>query len=755
MSADLEGLGEGTERYPAVWWQRWCTRILVGLLCLFVFAQLRMELVFANTTAAFGDLVAHVGGVDFLARHIWDHGLLSGWSQAWSAGAPMYRFYPALPSLVAVCLGVVLPSAVAFKSMVVLPLVLLPAAVAYLGKQAHLSFPGPILVAAGAVVYLFNPLSEALGGNIVSTVVGEYSFAYAMLAGIGFLAMFAGDVERSRRRTSTGVVAGVAALCHPLGALFVTVGMVTHVAWTEAPRRRWAAVHLARTFAVMAALSAFWYLPFIAYRSYGDPPTFARRSNWLSMLAPYPWLVEVILGVLVVAGVYEIVRRRLTLLLTVMTLACLAALGVLLLPRGLLNNGRVQPMWNLCRLIVAGCGATLVVNTVARRVPQRRGEAARLGMVATLVVAVVGGASWATTTLPFGTRDVREAGGWKIIDEYQWIIGPKVAVNQALVRQHVAFAGLERGPLWTEYQDLVATLSAIAETEGCGRVGYEFELTGLLGSPYGSPYALQLLPKFTNNCISTINGLITHSPTAAFQLVGESAWSLQQERYIEGLPYEEPDESRGVEYLRELGCRYFLALTPEAIEQVRATSGFTELASAGRWVIFAVDNAALVEPLASTPAVFPGSSEVPWSTAAMAWFKQANPDAPRLVRAGPADWPRVNGLPQAIEPLPTTDVVVSDVVTTDSSISFRVSRPGVPVVVRTSYFPTWKATGASGPYQAAPNWMVVVPTSTEVTLTNPASTVEVMSSVVSLATLGLVVASGIWSVVRRRRRLAP
>ena len=739
MSAELEGLDERAGRYRAGRyragrWQRWCTRLSVGLLCLFVFAQLRIELVFANTTAAFADLVAHAWGAEFLAQHIWDHGLLSGWSQAWSGGAPLYRFYPALPPVVAVCLGLVLPTAVA-----------------YLGKQAHISFPGPILVAAGAVVYLFNPANEVLGGNVLSTVVGEYSFAYALLAGVFFLSLFASDVERTRPRVSTGAGAGVAALCHPLGALFVALGMVVHVAWTESTRRRWAAVHLARTFVVMVGLSALWYLPFIVYRKFGDPPTFPRHTDWSSMLVPYPLPVEVILGVLVVVGVYEIVRRRLTLMLTVASLASLAALGVFLLPDGLLNNGRVQPMWNLCRLIVAGCGATFVVNTVAQRVPQRREDAVRLGVSAALVVAVLAGVSWATTTLPFGTRYVRDTAGWKVIDEYQWIVGPKVTVNQGLVRQYVAFGGLERGPAWPEYQALAATLNSVAEKRGCGRVGYEFELDGLLGSPYGSPYALQLLPKFTDNCISTINGLITHSPTAAFQYVGESAWSLRQERYVEGLPYDEPDESRGVEYLRELGCRYFLALTPETIEQVRATPGFTELATSGPWVIFAVDNATLVEPLASQPAVFPGSATVPWAKAAMAWFKQADPEAPRLVRSGPATWPRVNGLPQAAEPRPTTDVVVSNVVATDSSISFHVSRPGVPVLVRTSYFPTWKATGASGPFQSAPNWMVVVPTSTDVRLTNPASAVEVVSSIVSLATLAFVLAWGGWVLVRRRR----
>jgi hypothetical protein len=40
----------------------------------------------------------------------------------------------------------------------------------------------------------------------------------------------------------------------------------------------------------------------------------------------------------------------------------------------------------------------------------------------------------------------------------------------------------------------------------------------------------------------------------------------------------------------------------------------------------------------------------------------------------------------------------------------------VPVLVRTSYFPNWAADGAEGPFRVSPNFMVVVPTETEVTL---------------------------------------
>ena len=66
-------------------------------------------------------------------------------------------------------------------------------------------------------------------------------------------------------------------------------------------------------------------------------------------------------------------------------------------------------------------------------------------------------------------------------------------------------------------------------------------------------------------------------------------------------------------------------------------------------------------------------------------------------RAGLASWARAPGgvAPPQHHALPA--VTVSSIHTTDDQVSFHVSRVGVPVVVRVSYFPSWHAIGALGP----------------------------------------------------------
>jgi hypothetical protein len=104
----------------------------------------------------------------------------------------------------------------------------------------------------------------------------------------------------------------------------------------------------------------------------------------------------------------------------------------------------------------------------------------------------------------------------------------------------------------------------------------------------------------------------------------------------------------------------------------------------------------------------------------------------------------------AVVPEPKT--TVSAVRQNDQSISFHVDRVGVPVVVRASYFPNWRASGADGPYRAAPNLMVVVPTSHDVTLTYGRSTADTLGQVLTLAAVAAAVALAV--VDRRRRRAA-
>jgi uncharacterized membrane protein len=76
-----------------------------------------------------------------------------------------------------------------------------------------------------------------------------------------------------------------------------------------------------------------------------------------------------------------------------------------------------------------------------------------------------------------------------------------------------------------------------------------------------------------------------------------------------------------------------------------------------------------------------------------------------------------------------------------------VDKVGTPVLVKVSYFPNWKVTGADKVYRAAPNMMVVVPTSENVTLEYKESLLDRSSYLLTLAGIVLLI-----FMIRRRLR---
>lgn len=716
--------------------------LAVAALCIFVFLELRPGLIFANTRPATGDLAAHLFGPTFMAHHLWDSGLLSGWSSAWFGGFPAFLFYPPLPALAAVLAGIVLPSGVALKVVVAVSLVALPAAAAFVARAADLPYPGTMLMASAAVVSLFESSQHSLGGNIASAATGEYAYAFSLVLCLIAMAVFARDLQRGRSGPAAALIGAAAAVSHPVGAMFLVVNLVCQVAFVPAPTRRSAVIHILRTLGLMGLLAAFWYLPFWTYRVYTNELAFHRRTSYGGLLFPYSPFLELAFVGLAVFGAYDAVRHRRAAILSLSMTAMVCALGVLVLPRGFLFNGRVAPLWNLCRLLVAAAGATAVVRSLARR-------HAVLVLTSILGSALVAlGIAWNNGTLPLGHAKTTSQGQVTLLTDYQWLVGPSHPVSVFDQIHLASFAGAERGPQWSEYVGIVNRMQTIARDRGCGRVATEFDPTG----QFGSLYALTLLPLDTNGCLTTINGLLRDSsPTSNLQMVAESAWSSAPEHYKPGLHYEPPNLARSVAYFRELGVKYFLAFSPPIADEASATPGLTKLDKVGFWTIFAVDDEAIVEPLTQAPLVFPGlgSSRQRWEGAALAWFQQADPGALRFAADGPPGWPRAHTTPPNSPAPPASEIQVSDVVEKDGHVSFTVDHPGTPMLVRVSYFPTWHAIGADGPWRVAPNWMVVVPRSTKVRLVNETSPVEWLASILTI--VGLVLSAIVAALAHRSK----
>lgn len=330
---------------------------------------------------------------------------------------------------------------------------------------------------------------------------------------------------------------------------------------------------------------------------------------------------------------------------------------------------------------------------------------------------------------------------------------------------------------WVEYRDLIATMTAVGNdpAHGCGRMLWEFEKDRV--NSYGTTMAPMLLPYWTNGCIASQEGLYFEStPSVPFHFIVQSELSAGPSRPQRFVDWPDFDIDRGVQHLQMLGVRYYGAVTEEAITAADAHPDLELIAQSSdpdgnpAWYVYEVADAPDVSPLRYEPVVVEGigESQDDWLPIASSWFRQGDLDVP-FALTGPDGWQRVRAEPVPTEmrrltdwlldqvgrytfldelpefdrrPLP--EITVSDIERTPDRISFDVSEPGVPVLVKTSYFPNWTVSGAERVHRVAPNLMVVVPTDTHVDIRYRRSPIDLLAYALTLG--GLV---GLWWLTRQ------
>jgi hypothetical protein len=135
-----------------------------------------------------------------------------------------------VPALLIVLLDVVLPNGMTLKVVAVSGLLAFPACAYALGRLAHLSSPAPEMFAIAALVFLFDESFTIYGGNIASTMAGEFSFSISLsLTLLGF-GLFVRAVEEGTHRALAAIVLALAALSHGIVLMFAFGGVVTYLA---------------------------------------------------------------------------------------------------------------------------------------------------------------------------------------------------------------------------------------------------------------------------------------------------------------------------------------------------------------------------------------------------------------------------------------------------------------------------------------------------------------------------------------------
>ena len=770
---------------------QYLTALMVLLGCTFAMLQVvHIDLVFTNNTPTGGDMGAHVMAPAYLRDHLLPNGQISGWSNYWYNGFPIYRFYMIIPALMILLLNVILPYGIAFKIVACLGVVTLPFCCWAFGRLARFRFPIPELMALAGLIFLFDESFTIYGGNVPSTMAGEFSFSIALSFAILGLGLFARGLETGKYRNWVAVLLALAMLSHGIVLIFVVLGaLLMWLIWMDKTRFIYGL-----TMGITAlALSAFWVFPFLFNHSYMTDmkyhslPNGGGDSFWDMFFDLSPFWDILVSGLALVGFISSVIKRNLN--GAWLGITCFALMAMVFLTRdslpviGLLWNPRLLPFLYLLRFMLMMVGivdlAHMVYRAYTLRAPSVR-EVARIGAAIAVVVALV----VAVTEMFFfrimpGAYTTTKDGK----PTYSWGIGGWDPINMVLEGKSDAYSdgwtrynfnGYEGCPspqlcrqYYGEYYNLVTTMADLGEaTEpdlGCGRAMWENnQATG----SYGTTMALMLLPHWTDGCIASQEGLFFEaSGTTPYHFLTVAAMSQSSSNPVRELRYTNTNAAVGVPMMQKMGIKYLMVFTSVAKEQADARGDLELVRTSGPWNIYRVTDSAIVVPLTMQPVVVKGRDgdqrerNLELGTS---WFQ--NPDEWLAMPAddGPSDWQRIDVQvdltrqigtePMApgrkvdivvpaedIVPVPIDPVTISNFEMGDQDLSFDVSEIDKPVLVKVSYFPNWEVDGADGPYRVAPNFMVVIPRSTHVYMHYETSNSDYFFYFVTLVGIGLLV----------------
>ena len=664
------------------------------------------QILVANTPTG-GDMGAHVLLPQILRDELLPSGRLFGWSDAWYAGFPALYFYFPISVLATVLLDVFLPYGVAFKFVVIAGLVVLPVAAYAFLRLLAFSRPVAALGALTGSMFVFMESFSIFGGNIKSTLAGEFSFSWSFALSIVYLGIVARDTRLGRRFTPwAGIILALTVMTHIVTTMIVVVAAASLLFRRNGPRT------VVSSWVVGFAISAFWALP-LGIRVLQGMTTnmgWAPVTNIVgdaSPGSPFPGEFIPVLVLGVIGVVWTMLRRDEVSVLVWLTL--LSLIGYFLLPKvgiTVLYNARLLPYWYFGIYLFAGIALGLAAVEISRRVPLRSTVliAAILGAGLVVVVATV--------------LSIHDVPGW-----VKW-----------------NFEGYEGKADYHEYQALMETVDTLPP----GRIMWEYDKEM---NKYGTPMALMLFPYWSEGHPSMEGLFFESSLTTPFHFLNASEVSERPSKPVRGLDYRGFNMDRGIAHLAVYAVTYYVSFTEKGASEARL-AGLVEIGVAPPWTIFALPDSDFVDIATVTPAVWDGGGD--FLEPSLKWYDDVDHLDNWLVETGPEEWLRVEAVEDRLTSVSTygDTGIVTDIVQEDDRISFTTTAVGVPHLVKESYFPNWKAVGADGPYRAAPSLMVVVPTSEHVVLEFNNTSAENLGMAITIIAI-----AGLAAYSYRRRKL--
>jgi hypothetical protein len=676
----------------------------------FIAGYFPASVMLTETTTNGGDMGSHYYPAAFLREVLLPRGQITGWCPGNYCGFPLFQFYFPLPFVLMAALSYVIPLPIAFKLVSQLGTFLLPVC-AYLAlRLARVPFPGPALGALSSLCFLFMEANSMWGGNIPSTLAGEFAFGLGLALAILFVGALRRAIDTGRGYAWTGLLVALIGLAHGYTLLWTGFTSLAELVAVRGWWRRFWALVAVHGLAIL--LMGFWLLPLLGYAAWTTAYSHVWFiKNWQEILPPILWPAAILAVLtLMLVGVMAYLRRE-------------------PFPRGL------AAVW----------AGTLVgvlfylTASVFHVVDIRFFPFMQLGFC----LAAAAGIGYLVSRLPVPEM-------WPVVGALA--ILPFVQQQTSFIPSWITwnYSGFEKKAPWKTFHAINEHLRGDFRDP---RVVYEHNPDH---EALGTVRAFENLPLFSGR--STLEGLYMQAVrTSPFVFYTQSEVSHFNSCPFTNYGCSRLDLDRGVDHLRMFNVSQYVIKGSQVKAAAEKHPGLEREAVFGQYEVWRVkeNDGRYAIPLAVAPALVVTPD---WKDTAYRWFKRARPEdpVPVFVDAASAEERAAfslvyDGLPPEIprQPLGPPPPLVEQMETERITVSG--CTPGHPVLIRISYHPRWKALGGERVWLAAPSFMLVFPKSERLELvygSGPPVTIGQLFTLVGLILFAL-------SVLPIRRRVMP
>jgi len=637
--------------------------IILVFICVygFLIKNIPWNLIFSNTMVAGGDTGSH-NYVAWYSHEIFPK--LKWWSPDWYAGFPFLYFYPPLLYYLTDILSFILPLNISFKIITLLGTFLLPLAIFLCLYLLKFSFPIPSLGAVLSLGYLFLEKFSIYGGNIPSTLAGEFSYSFGFALFFIFIGLLFRDLKRQEISVITIITLALMALVHPFSVIAAgLVGILVFgisILVKQAKPTFW---NLAAIFGLGFGLSAFWSLPFFMLLGYTSKMSWTKTINISEIFSKSLIPLEIIAGLALIYALIKKEKKVLPLLLIIIA----AALPFLLLNHSSIWNTRFLPFILMTILMIASYGLGSWFQLIGK------------SFIKTIITSIL---------ILIGSL-------------YFIVIYLKPTITYIPFWLKWNYEGFETKSSWPEFKSLVDYLKTLPP----GRIMWEYRAEY---DTFGTPRILENLAIWTNH--PTFEGLLIESSLSGyFHFINQAETTKTPTSAIAGLKYPSFNFANGIKHLQLFGAKYFLAYTSD-IKKL-ANQYLKPIATIKSFSVYEVPDAELVTLV---PQIELRPKIKGWLDQSINWYEQMDFSKFIVFYQNKKELLEINS---SLQPSNTAQSKISVIEIKKDSLAFETENLYQPLLIKITYFPGWRVKGGLGPYLISPSFMMVIPTQKQVTLT--------------------------------------